>query len=96
MFIVNRLTVHKAIQELGDPAEIAIMTDILQLVYEDLWNYEVVNGLSKKKIATRSSMFLKVKYDALGAFLKVNGRLVGGGYCKKKIFMVIYLHQLLH
>jgi hypothetical protein len=78
--IAYRLTVKKAIDELGDSAETAIINELLQLIDKNIWEYQSTDNYVKKSTAISSLMFLKAKYDALGTFIKVKGRLVGGGH----------------
>ncbi len=57
-----------------------------QMVDKDVWNNVVKSSLTVQQLRSviRSSMFLKDKYDAAGAFQKLKARLVTGGYKQDK------------
>jgi hypothetical protein len=57
------------------------MAELKQMVDKGVWHGIKVSGLSiaQRRAIIRSSMFLKDKYSASGAFDKFKARLVAGG-----------------
>jgi hypothetical protein len=76
------ISVKKGIREYGSAAEDAIEAELRQLAVDrDAWTPVHPHSLTaeQKRKALRSLMFLDVKYDAMGNFDKIKGRLVGNG-----------------
>ena len=78
---VLRLTVKKAMDKNPQATVDSVTKEFKQLVDKKVWTVLSKAGLTKGQLKTaiRSSMFLKEKYDAAGAFEKLKARLVAGG-----------------
>ena len=75
------ISVRAAIRERGDEARPVIIKELQQMVQKGVWHGVRVTDLSdaQRRSIIRSSMFLKDKYLASGAFEKFKARLVAGG-----------------
>ena len=72
----------QAIKKLGERIALpAISKEIKQMLDKKVWTPVHLKDLTEKekKQVIRSHMFLKEKYDAVGKFEKLKGRLVAGG-----------------
>jgi hypothetical protein len=79
---LDRMTVKKALQIFGQDAEDASLAEIKQLLVDKkAFHLMKRTDLSGKQLRgiIRSSMFLKAKFDASGAFEKLKARLVAWG-----------------
>jgi len=83
-----KISVRAAQKDREDEARPVIMAELQQMVEKKVWHGVNSNSLSaaERKTVIRSSMFLKDKYMASGAFDKLKARLVarGGGEVNKK------------
>ena len=75
------MSVKAAMRDRGPEAEAVIVAELQQMVDKNVWHPIHAKGLSSKerRAIIRSSMFLKDKYLASGAFEKFKARLVAGG-----------------
>jgi hypothetical protein len=75
------MTVRAALRERGEEARPVIMQELKQMCDKKVWHAIDIQGLTRaeRKAIIRSSMFLKDKYLASGAFEKFKARLVAGG-----------------
>ena len=75
------MSVKAAMRDRGPEAEAVIIAELQQMVDKNVWHPIQAKGLSSKerRAIIRSSMFLKDKYLASGAFEKFKARLVAGG-----------------
>ena len=75
------MSVKAAMRDRGPEAEAVIVAELQQMVDKNVWHPIHAQGLSSKerRAIIRSSMFLKDKYLASGAFEKFKARLVAGG-----------------
>ena len=78
---VYRLTVKKALKNNKKESKRSVMKELKQIVDKDVWEVIEKSKLTKKQLkkVIRSSMFLKEKFTATGAFDKLKARLVAGG-----------------
>jgi hypothetical protein len=76
-----KISVRKAMKERPQDAEPVIMKEMRQMLDKRVWHGKHMGDLtaSERSSVIRSSMFLKDKYLASGAFDKFKARLVGGG-----------------
>ena len=75
------MSVKAAMRDRGPEAEAVIVAELQQMVEKKVWHPIHVKDLSSKERRSiiRSSMFLKDKYFASGAFEKFKARLVASG-----------------
>jgi hypothetical protein len=75
------MSVKAAMRDRGQEAEEVIVAELQQMLDKNVWHPIHAKGLSGKerRAIIRSSMFLKDKYLASGAFEKFKARLVAGG-----------------
>ena len=75
------MSVKAAMRDRGPEAEAVIVAELQQMLDKNVWHPIHAQGLSSKerRAIIRSSMFLKDKYLASGAFEKFKARLVAGG-----------------
>ena len=76
-----KISVSAALRDRRDEARPVIMAELQQMVDKGVWHgihFTDLNSLERKAVI-RSSMFLKDKYAASGAFDKMKARLVAGG-----------------
>lgn len=76
-----KISVRAALRERGEEARPVIMAELQQMVDKRVWHGVHCRNLSpeERRAIIRSSMFLKDKYLASGAFEKFKARLVAGG-----------------
>jgi hypothetical protein len=87
VYALTQLTVRKGLEKHGANAKEAIRLEFEQLfkkkkVFKPM-KRSSLSAIQRKKII-RSSMFLKEKYDGLGNFEKLKGRLVADGRMQDK------------
>ena len=75
------ISVRAALRERPEEARPVIMAELQQMVDKGVWHGIKASSLSiaQRRAIIRSSMFLKDKYSASGAFDKFKARLVAGG-----------------
>lgn len=75
------ISVRAALRDRGEDARPVIMAELQQMVSKGVWHGVRVRDLTReqRRAVIRSSMFLKDKYLASGAFEKFKARLVAGG-----------------
>jgi len=76
-----KISVRKAMKERPNDAEPVIIKEMKQMLEKKVWHGKHMADLTatERSAVIRSSMFLKDKYLASGAFDKFKARLVGGG-----------------
>lgn len=76
-----KISVRAALRDREDEARPVIMAELKQMVDKKVWHGVHSTSLThvERKAVIRSSMFLKDKYMASGAFDKLKARLVAGG-----------------
>jgi exosome complex RNA-binding protein Rrp4 len=84
---VLQMSVRAALRERGVEARPVIMAELRQMVEKKVWHAVDVRGLTgpQKRAIIRSTMFLKDKFLASGAFEKFKARLVAGGDQQDKL-----------
>jgi hypothetical protein len=81
------MSIRKGEQVHGEAAGEAVRKELCQLVNKQVWKYENVQNRKnwrKELNPIRSSFIVNEKIDAAGNFIKVKGRLVGGGNTQDK------------
>lgn len=75
------MSVRAAMRERGEEARPVIMAELQQMVDKKVWHAVDTSRMtgSQRRAIIRSSMFLKDKYLASGAFERFKARLVAGG-----------------
>ena len=75
-----KISVSAALRDRGDEARAVIMAELKQMVDKGVWHGVHIADLDslERKAVIRSSMFLKDKFAASGAFDKMKARLVAG------------------
>jgi predicted lactoylglutathione lyase len=75
------MSVRAALRERGEEATPVIMAELQQMLDKKVWHGVLAANLTKnqRRAIIRSSMFLKDKYLASGAFERFKARLVAGG-----------------
>ena len=78
---VFKIAVRAALRERGEEARAVIMAELRQMVHKKVWHGVHMASLTpaERRAVIRSSMFLKDKFLASGAFEKFKARLVAGG-----------------
>jgi len=76
-----KISVRAALRDREDEARPVIMAELQQMVDKNVWHgvHSTDLTVAERKAVIRSSMFLKDKYMASGAFDKLKARLVAGG-----------------
>ena len=76
-----KMSVRAAMKDRPEEARVVIMTELQQMVDKRVWHGVDTRTMTKdeRRAVIRSSMFLKDKYLASGAFEKFKARLVAGG-----------------
>jgi hypothetical protein len=76
-----KISVRAALRDREDEARPVIMAELQQMVNKNVWHgvHSTDLAIAERKAVIRSSMFLKDKYMASGAFDKLKARLVAGG-----------------
>jgi hypothetical protein len=75
------MTVERAVKDFGTAADEAINAELRQMIDKKVWT--PINP-SEARGAIPSTMFIKKKVDAAGAFVKYKARLVAGGHKQMK------------
>jgi hypothetical protein len=80
------MSVRAALRERGEEATPVILAELQQMLDKGVWHGVHTNKLtrSQRRSIIRSSMFLKDKFLASGAFEKFKARLVAGGNSQDK------------
>ena len=80
------MTIRQGIKNIGLPAVVSVVQEILQLQEKDTFTGVIIKDLSEEQLKRliTSSMFLKEKFSADGNFEKLKARLVAGGHMQDR------------
>jgi hypothetical protein len=73
------MTINQAMKEDPTKSLYAMISELDAMIKLKVWSPTLRSLLPKGARVIRSSMFMKKKYEAAGAFLKWKARLVAGG-----------------